>query len=106
MVIKPQPTDISDISLQGSLNNISYVGVFPTSSGSWCQITMDADESKQVILQPRLPVEWYVSTTSGGDYFTLHFGAVWYIPLVTYSGATICWAMTNYDTSFELIVGQ
>ena len=103
---KPQPTDISKISLQGTLNELPMVQNVATTSGVWTSITLEYDESKQMILQPRANIEWYVSPESAGDYFTMRPGTSLQMPVVAVSGTVLCWVMANEDTTFELLVGR
>jgi hypothetical protein len=102
---KAQPTDLSGISLQGTLNGIPKVQNITTYSGIWYPITMEYEESKAILLQPRGVVDWYFSTISGGSYFTFRKGATLRAPIVTVSGEIICWVMSDTDITFELLVG-
>ena len=105
-MLKPQPIDVSRVPLQGALNNIAPIQNFTTVAGEWYPVTMDYEESKQLMLQTRNRVDWLVATASGGDYFTMRDGAVLQATLVTTSGAVICWVMTAGAEVFELMVGR
>jgi hypothetical protein len=105
-MIKPQPTDISNTPLQGTLNGIPYIQNVTTQSGEWTAITLTFEESKQLILQSRSQITWLYSTTSGGDYFTVRAGGAIEAPIVATSGTLICWVMPEQDTIFELLVGR
>jgi hypothetical protein len=104
--MKPQPLDISQTPLQGTLNGIPNIQNITTYSGVWFPVTLHFEESKQMLLQSRLMVDWYFSTTSGGDYFTFRLGAALQAPIVTTSGTTLGWVMCNQDMIFELLVGR
>lgn len=103
---KPQPVDISNIPLQGTLNGIPQVQNLTTYSGIWYPITLEFEESKQMLLQPRDSLTWYMSTASGGDYFTFRDGAALQAPVVAASGTVLCWVMSYGDSVFELLVGR
>jgi hypothetical protein len=105
-MIKPQPLDISSIPLQGTLNGIPLIQNIVTTSGTWHSVTMEFEESKQMILQPRQAVDWYFSSTQGGDYFTLRQGAALQAPIVTTSGSIVGWVSCDQDMVFELMVGR
>jgi hypothetical protein len=105
-MFKPQPSDISNTPLQGTLNGIPLIQNLTTYSGEWYPIILEFEESKQMILQPRLAVDWYFSTTSGGNYFTLRQGAALQAPIVTTSGTTIGWVSCNQNVVFELLTGR
>jgi hypothetical protein len=103
---KPQPVDISQTPLQGTLNGIPHIQNLTTISGEWYPIILEFEESKQLLLQPRSTVDWYFSTTSGGDYFTFRLGAALQAPVVTVSGSVIGWVSSNQDVVFELLTGR
>lgn len=105
-MIKPQPSDISQTPLQGTLNGIPSIQNMTTYSGTWYPVIMQYEESKQMILQPRQVVDWYFSTASGGDYFTLRQGAALQVPVVTTSGTTLGWVACNQTMVFELLIGR
>ena len=105
-MLKPQPLDISRVPIHGALNNIAPIQNFTTVAGEWYPVTMDYEESKQLMLQPRSEVDWLVATTSGGDYFTMRKGAILKAPLVTTSGTIICWIKTSGAEVFELMAGR
>ena len=104
--MKPQPVDISNTPLQGTLNGVPKVQNIVTYSGGWYPVILEYEESKQMILQSRSPVDWYFSTASGGDYFTFHSGAAMQAPIVATSGTLIGWIFCDTDMVFELLVGR
>lgn len=105
-MIKPQPLDISNIPLQGTLNNIPTIQTCTVTSGQWTPIIITAEESKQILIQPRTAIDWFFSTASGGNYFTLRGGSTLQAPLVTISGVTIGWVSADYDSTFEILIGR
>jgi len=105
-MIKPQPVDISNIPLQGTLNGIPKVQNVTTTSGEWTPVILLFEESKQLLLQPRSLITWYFATASGGDYFTFKNGATLEAPVVAVSGTLICWVKPEQDVVFEMLVGR
>jgi hypothetical protein len=100
------PHDVGENVIQG-ISGIPFIDNFQVvTSGSWTAIQVRTDESKQIILQPRLAIDWFVSTSSGGTYFTFRGGAALQAPVVTTSGTTICWVSANQSATFELLVGR
>ena len=104
--MKPQPLDISNVPLQGTLNGVPMVQNITTYSGEWYPVILEFEESKQMILQSRGQTDWYFSTSSGGDYFTFHSGAAMQAPIVATSGTLIGWVASDTDMVFELLVGR
>lgn len=105
-MIKPQPVDISNIPLQGTLNGIPQIQNITTYSGGWYPVVLECEESKQMILQSRDTVDWLYSTASGGPYLTLRKGAAIELPIVAVSGTTVGWVYCQQDQVFELAVGR
>jgi len=105
-MLKPQPIDISNIPLQGTLNNIPTIQTCTVVSGEWTPVIIEAEETKQILIQPRSAIDWFFSTTSGGSYFTFRGGSTLQAPIVTVSGVTIGWVSANSATTIEIMVGR
>lgn len=105
-MIKPQPIDISNNPLQGALNGIPDIQNIITYSGVWYPVTLEFEESKQMILQSRDTVDWRYATASGGPYLTLRKGAALELPVVAVSGTVVGWVYCGQDQVFELAVGR
>jgi len=106
-VINPQPKDVEGTTIQGSISEFPQIQTFATTSGEWSPITLDYDECKNIMLQPRAEeLTWYFSTSSGGTYFTIRQSAALGSTLVAASGTIICWVMAQADTTFELLIGR
>jgi hypothetical protein len=102
----PQPIDISNIPLQGTLNNIPTIQNFNTISGTWYSVVLEAEESKQILIQVRDKIDWFYATTSGGNYFTFRVGSTMQAPIVAISGTIIGWVSADSPTTFEVLVGR
>jgi hypothetical protein len=100
------PHDVGENVIQG-ISGIPFIDNFEVvASGSWTAIQVRTAETKQVILQPRDQIDWYVATSSGGStYFTIRGGAALQAPVVTTSGVTLFWVTANQPAIFELLVG-
>jgi hypothetical protein len=105
MIQIPQPRDIEQTPLQGSISGIPLVQNLATVSGSWYPIVLEY-ESKQILLQTRGMLTWYYATVSGGDYYTIKNGGELQAPIVAASGTTIAWVACDTPTTFELMIGS
>jgi hypothetical protein len=105
-MIKPLPSDISNIPLQGTLNGIPHIQNITTYSGIWYPVILEFEESKQLLIKPRDRIDWYCATASGSDYFTFQLGAALQAPIVAVSGTELCWISTSADTVMEIMVGR
>ena len=105
-MIRPLPRDIENTTIQGSIKGIPGVQEISTLSGEWSSIVLSYEECKQIILQPRVQIDWLFSTSSGGQYFTFHDGAALAASVVTTSGTTICWVKPESSVIFEMLIGR
>lgn len=105
-MIKPIPIDISNTPIQGSLSGIPKVQIMTTHAGSWHPVILEYEECKQIALQSRGIIDWYFSTSSGGDYYTLRNGASLEAPVVAVSGTLLCWVSCSEDMVFEMLIGR
>lgn len=109
MLISPQPKDIENITIHGGIYSIPAIQNIATTSGSWFPVNLE-QETKHILLQPR-PLDqeefpsWLFATSSGGNYFTIRNGGAIEASVVAVSGTTIGWVSSNYDLTYELMVG-
>ena len=105
MQISAVPRDIESTSIAGSLNGLLNVYNYTVASGQWFPITIMAAETKQILLQCRSPIIWYLATVSGGPFWTVGAGGIIKAPIVTTSGNTLCWVNPSQNAVYEVIVG-
>lgn len=106
MIIAPQPRDIENQIISGSISELPWIGNYSGPANNWTQITIEYSDSKQLLLQPRDEITWELATVSGGSFFTMRNGAALETPLVTVSGNLVCWVWAAQSTIFELLLGR
>jgi len=106
MVISPQPRDIEGTPIQSALTEIIDIQNINMSADNWYEIILDSEDSKQLVMQPADRIDWHLSTSEGGDYFTMRAGAALEINLVTVSGASIGWVSPSSNTTFQILIGR
>jgi hypothetical protein len=100
-----QPRDSEQQIISDAIQAIPQVAIFnTTASGQWVSIVASTD-TLSIILQPRDPVTWFFSTSSGGSYFTIRNGGAIQTRLVVASGTAIGWVSANQSEIFELMQG-
>ena len=104
-MISPLPRTIESVVIQGAISSIPIVLNYNADSSVWTPITINTEETKQIILQPRDQITWLYSTSSGGNYFTFWNGTALAANIVTGSGQTLCWIKPSSTTVFEMLVG-